>query len=133
MNITKVCRVSAAIAVLATAGLVTNVGRSDPARAPTVGAFVNRADMLNWLADGERGLWIQANNLRWFYARFTDACRGLNSTNSLVFDTRVLGKIDQAASVLVPGHGRCKVQTLAPSSGPPKDRNAHVAQEPQTQ
>jgi hypothetical protein len=94
---------------------------------------VHRADMRNWLADGERGLWIQGGNSEWFYARFSAACHGLNSTNSLVFDTGSSGNIDRTTSVVLPEGGRCKMQTFAHSAGPPKDRNADVVPEPQTQ
>lgn len=94
---------------------------------------VHRADMRNWLADGERGLWIQAGNSGWYYARFSAACRGLNSTNSLAFDTGSSGDIDRTSSVVLPQGGRCKMQTLAPSAGPPENRNADVVPAAQTQ
>ena len=94
---------------------------------------VHRTDMRNWLADGERGLWIQGGNSEWFYARFSAACRGLNSTNSLVFDTGSSGDIDRTTSVVLPEGGRCKLQTFTHSPGPPKDRNADVVPAPQTQ
>jgi hypothetical protein len=97
------------------------------------GSFVSHARLRNWLADGERGLWIQGGNAEWFYARFSAACHGLNSTNSLMFDTGSSGNIDRATSVVLPGGGRCEMQTLAPSAGPPKNRNADVVPEPQTQ
>jgi hypothetical protein len=113
--------------------LAMHVAESDPAPAVTAATFVNHADLINWLADGERGLWIQANNLRWFYASFAGVCRGLNSTNSLVFDTRASSKIDRTSSVIVSGHGPCRVQTLVPSSGPSKNRNTKVVLQPQTQ
>jgi hypothetical protein len=133
MNTVRLCRTSAAIAALATAVLPMHVAESDPAPAVTAAAFVNRADLINWLADGERGLWIQANNLRWLYARFAGVCHGLSSTNSLVFDTRASSKIDRTISVIVSGRGPCRVQTLVPSSGPPKNRNTKVELQPQTQ
>jgi hypothetical protein len=133
MNTVKLWRTSAAIAALATADLPMHVAESDPAPAVTAAAFVNHADLINWLADGERGLWIQANTLKWFYARFAGVCHGLNSTNSLVFDTRASTKVDRTSSVVVPGRGPCRVQTLVPSSGPPKNRNADVVLQPQTQ
>jgi hypothetical protein len=98
-------------------------------RAPSV----HRADMRNWLADGERGLWIQGGNSEWFYARFSAACRGLNSTNSLVFDTGSSGDIDRTTAVVLPEGGRCQMQTFAPSAGPPTNRNADVVPAPQTQ
>ena len=133
MNNSSAWRTSAAIAVLATAPLTVTVADSNPAIASASATLVKRAEMRHWLADGERGLWIQAANLKWFYARFTGVCHGLNSTNSLVFDTRASGNIDRTSSVVVPGVGRCLVRSLAPCGGPPKNRNADVVLEPQAQ
>lgn len=133
MNVSSAWRTSAAIAVLATAPLIVTAAESNPAAANAAAASVPRAEMRHWLADGERGLWIQAASLKWFYARFAGVCHGLNSTNSLVFDTRASGKIDRTSSVVVPGRGRCLVQSFAPCGGPPKNRNADVMLQPQTQ
>jgi hypothetical protein len=132
MSISSTWGMSAAVAALAAGSLTVAVAEPIPADVSTT-AFVKHAQMRNWLADGERGLWIQAGNLRWFYARFNGVCRGLNSTNSVVFDTRASGKIDRATSVVVPGRGRCTVETFKASGGPPKNRNAEVALQPQTQ
>jgi hypothetical protein len=82
--------------------------------------------MINWLADGERGLWIQTRDLKWFYARFTGVCQRVNSTNSLIFNTAASGNIDTTSSVTVPAGGRCRLRSLAPSGGPPEKRSADV-------
>jgi hypothetical protein len=95
--------------------------------------FLDRARLRDWLADGERGLWIQAVDLSWFYARFARACHGLRATNSLLFDTRGADTIDSRSAVVVPGSGRCTVLSFVPSDGPPKNRNADVALQPQAQ
>jgi hypothetical protein len=95
-------------------------------------ALIQHADMLKWISDGERGLWIQLINLRWFYARFTHVCHGLSSTNSVVFDTRSAGHISQTSAIALPGGARCPFQSLAASVGPPQTRFA-VAPVAQTQ
>ena len=136
MSIPRAWRTTAAIAALASAPLPVTLAVGDSLTVPAGGATpvaVNRADMLRWLADGERGLWIQTRNLKWFYGHFRGDCRGLNATNSLVFDTGSSDKIKRMTTVVVPGRGRCTVQTLASSSGPPKDRNARVVMQPQSQ
>lgn len=132
MNTSRI-RASAAFAVLVVAGLTMNVRESAADTAPTAARSVSHADMLNWLADGQTGLWIQAGNSRWFYARFANLCPGLQSTNSLVFETGASNRIDRTSSISVPGRGRCKVQTLIASDGPPKDRYAGLLAQPQTQ
>ncbi|HZC86102.1 MAG TPA: hypothetical protein VE266_03850 [Steroidobacteraceae bacterium] len=121
------------IAVFAMAASIVTLAEANPAVASGPAAFLNRADMRDWLADGEHGLWIQAGNLRWYYARFAGICHGVNSTNSLAFDTRASDNIDQKSAVIVPGGTRCSVQSFAPSGGPPKKRYADVLLQPQSQ
>ena len=96
-------------------------------------ALIKRDEMINWLADRERGVWIQVGELKWFYARFADICPGLSSTNSLLFETPAAGHIGRTSTIFVPGAGRCMIRTVAPSSGPPETRNAGVVVQPQTQ
>jgi hypothetical protein len=132
MNISSAWRTTAVVAALVTAPLNVTFAASNPAGAAGAAAFVHHADLRNWVADGERGLWIQAGN-EWFYARFSEACRGVNSTNSLVFDTQLSGNIDRTTSVVMPGGGRCGLRTFAPSAGPPQDHYADVEPQPQAQ
>ena len=96
-------------------------------------AFIKRADMRDWLADGEHGLWIQAGNLRWYYARFVGICHGVNSTNSLAFDTRASDDIGEKSAVIVREGTRCRLQSFTSSGGPPKKRYADVLLQPQSQ
>jgi hypothetical protein len=96
-------------------------------------SLLSHSRLHDWLADGERGLWLQAVDLRWFYARFAHACHGLGTTNSLRFDTRGSENIDSRSAVVVPGSGRCTLVSFVTSHGPPKDRNAGVLQQPQAQ
>ena len=76
-------------------------------------------------------LWIQMSTLDWFYARFASGCRGISKTNSIVFETDASGHIDGRSSVTMPGGTRCRLQSLAHSSGPPENRNADVVPRPQ--
>ena len=133
MNTLKVWRTSAGLAVLVLAGLTVNLRESGADPAPSAAPSVSRADLVNWLADSERGLWVQAGNAKWFYARFAHICPGLQATNSLAFETGAANRIDRTISVTVSGQRRCRVQSLVPSSGPPKNRNAGVPLQPQTQ
>jgi hypothetical protein len=133
MNISRACRASAAVAVLATAPLTVTVADPDSHTANAATPFVDRIEMRDWLADGERGIWIQMGSLKWFYARLMGRCLGLDSTNSLVFGTRASGSMNRMTSVVVPGGRRCIVQSFAPSAGPAKNRNAKVVLQPQAQ
>jgi hypothetical protein len=133
MGTATLARISLAIAVLMASPLAPTM--ADPYLIDgDLGALAgDHSQLRNWLADGERGIWIQANDLRWFYARFAHACHGLSATNSLVLDTGGSDTIDSNSAVLVPGSGRCTMRSFAPSDGPPKDRNAEVVLQPQAQ
>ena len=122
-----------AVIVFATAASFATLSEVNPAIAREPAASVKHADMRDWLADGEHGLWIEAGNGSWFYARFAGICRGVNSTNALAFDTPASDNIDQRSAVIVPGGTRCTLQSFAPSSGPPQNRNADVLPQPQSQ
>jgi hypothetical protein len=113
--------------------MTATVAQSDLDNVNSTATVLNRARLRDWLADGERGLWVQAVDLRWFYARFVHACHGLGTTNSLLFDTRGSDKIDSHSAVLVPGTARCTLVSFLPSHGPPKNRNAGVEPQPQAQ
>jgi hypothetical protein len=133
MAIARVWRNSVAIAALVASPLTAIV--ADPYLIDRgAGTFaIGHSQLRNWLADGERGIWMQAGDLRWFYARFAHACHGLSATNSLAFDTRGADTIDSNSAVLVPDGGRCAMRSFAPSEGPPPHRNAEVVLQPQAQ
>ena len=132
MSTLKAARTCATIALLA--GQQLNVAVALPYPADTVTtASVSHAEMRDWVADGEHGIWIQTRNLKWFYLRLMGSCHGLSSTNSLAFETGASGYIHPYSFVVLPGRGRCVVQTLAPSAGPPQKRYADVVMQPQTQ
>jgi hypothetical protein len=119
MNIPRdLCRFTT-IAMLASAPMTVTIAEPNPTAVRATAAFVNRAEMIKWVADGELGLWIQARDLKWFYARFTGVCQGVSSTNSLMFNTGASGNIDRMSSVTVPAGGRCGLRSVVPSGGPP--------------
>ena len=132
MSTLKAARTCATIALLA--GQQLNVAIALPYPADTVAtASVSHAELRDWVADGEHGIWIQTRDLKWFYVRLMGSCHGLSSTNSLAFETGASGYIHRYSSVVLPGRARCVVQTLAASAGPPQKRYADVVMQPQTQ
>ena len=133
MSFLRTWRISLVTIVLAVSPMATAVAGPYLTDVDSTTTFLNHAQLRDWLADGERGLWVQAIDLRWFYARFTHACHGLTATNSLSFDTRGSDTIDSRSAVVVPGSGRCTVLSFLPSQGPPQSRNAGVVTQPQAQ
>jgi hypothetical protein len=133
MRLPQTWRIHLLTLVLAGSPLAAGVAENSLADVDSGAAFLNRARLRDWLPDGERGVWLQAVDLRWFYARFAQACHGLGSTHSLSFDTRGSDNIASRSAVVVPGSGRCTVLSFLPSHGPPQDRNASVVMQPQAQ
>ena len=133
MSFLRTWRMPLVTIVLAVSPMATAVAGPYLTDVDSTTTFLNHAQLHHWLADGERGLWVQAIDLRWFYARFTHACHGLTATNSLSFDTRGSDTIDSRSAVVVPGSGRCTVLSFLPSTGPPKSRKAAVVMQPQAQ
>src|SRR5262245_50406730 len=88
MSFSQTWRTPLVTLVLAASPMASAVAATYLTDVDSTTTFLNHAQLRGWLADGERGLWIQAIDLRWFYLRFTHACHGLSATNSLAFDTR---------------------------------------------
>ena len=133
MGTSRLGRISLAIAVLAGSPMAATVADPYLIDRDSSALAADHSQLRNWLADGERGIWIQANDLRWFYARFARACHGLGATNSLLLDTGGSDTIDSNSVIRVPGNGRCTMRSFGPSEGPPEGRNAEVVLQPQAQ
>lgn len=86
--------------------------------------FANHGGIWNWQADKDKGLWVQSNNRRWYYATFMGPCIGLNFANAVGFDTRPMGTFDRFSAVVVPSWGKCQVQSFELSEGPPARKKA---------
>jgi hypothetical protein len=84
--------------------------------------FADHGGIWNWQADGDKGLWVQSNNRKWYYAKFMGPCIGLDFANSVGFDTRPMGTFDRFSAVVVPRWGKCHLQSLELSEGPPRKK-----------
>jgi hypothetical protein len=80
--------------------------------------FANHGGIRDWEADRDQGLWVQDAHRRWYYAKLMGPCIGLNFAQTIGFDTHPMGTFDRFSSILVPGSGRCQVQTLTESGAP---------------
>jgi hypothetical protein len=114
-----------ALGVLATLTAASAFATDTAARSEAFIPFANHGGIWNWEADRDKGLWIQSNNRKWYYATFLGPCIGLNFANSVAFDTRPMGTFDKFSAVFVPGWGKCQVQTFEPSDGPPVKKKAN--------
>jgi hypothetical protein len=85
--------------------------------------FVNHAASIrSWEADGVDGIWVQDAHKQWYYAKLIGPCHGLDFVTSVGFETRTSSTLDRFGNVVVPGHGRCAIQSFTKSEGPPEDK-----------
>lgn len=76
------------------------------------------ASFLEWVADGSRGLYIRADNGRWYYARVQDDCPSLHANIALSFQTAPNGDLDRFSAIRAEGR-RCLISSVTASDGPP--------------
>ena len=82
--------------------------------------FVGTLGLYNFEADGDRGVWLQDQRRKWYYARISGVCTGLPFANRIAVDTRFGGtQLDRTGALLVDGQ-RCHIDSLTTSDGPPK-------------
>jgi hypothetical protein len=115
----QTARKAAAIAALALLPLGVTFASEKTTTPQAQIPFVNYGGINDWQADHDKGLWIQDNHRKWYYASLMGPCSGLGFATSVGFDTAPFGTFDRFSSVIVPGWGRCIVQTLTSSDGPP--------------
>lgn len=82
--------------------------------------FIGTIGLYNFEADGDRGVWLQDQRRKWYYASISGACTGLPFANRIAVDTRFGGtSLDRTGVLLVDGQ-RCYIDSLVTSAGPPK-------------
>lgn len=116
---------TALLAVVATATLTTPALASDPTwTADQIGKemsipFMDTVGLYNFQADDDRGVWLQDQQRRWYYARIAGPCTGLPFAQRIGVDTRFGGtQLDRTGMLLVDGQ-RCSIDSLTASAGPP--------------
>ena len=94
-----------------------------PATVPPPQASIPFASMQgsirDWQADEDKGVWIQANGKRWYYATFFSPCRSLQFENAVGFMPGSSGTLDRWGALYTPSTGKCQFTSLVASSGPP--------------
>jgi len=128
MNLPTGCLRSFALAIMAIAPMRIVLADSNPAHVEASIPFASRGGIRDWAADGDRGLWVQAVNRKWYYAQFMGRCVGLGFATALGFDTGVQSVFDRWSTVIVPGYSRCALTSLTPSEGPPPRKGLRQAE-----
>jgi hypothetical protein len=124
------------IAVIAT-GLIACVlavkaaGAADAPAPPAVAATPNtplpeasipfaRRNIFNWVADGEKGIWVQAIGRQWYYGTFLSPCYGLPFREGVAFRFGPSGELDKWGAVIVRRSPVCVFRSFTASDGPPQ-------------
>lgn len=80
-------------------------------------AFPHHGTIRDFEADDDRGVWLEDQQRRWYYARFTGSCQGLNFVQVIGFDTRGSARFDRFSAILVDGD-RCPIESLVTAEKP---------------
>jgi hypothetical protein len=110
-----------AIATLPAAALARDQGwPADQLGKETSIPFMDvRGSIYNFEADRDRGVWLQTQSRRWYYAQVLGPCTGLPFAQRIGVDTRFGGnQLDRTGTLLVDGQ-RCSLTSLTASNGPP--------------
>ena len=114
---------AAACALPALALTASAADKAPPVNNVTI-PFAAHSGIENWEADGDRGLWIQSRDRKWYYARFFAPCFGLPFHESLRFKFGPGGELDRWSEVYTHDSGRCAFTSLVASDGPPRKPKA---------
>ena len=81
--------------------------------------FIGTIGLYDFEADSDRGVWLQDQQRRWYYATVVGPCTGLPFANRIGVDTRFGGtQLDRTGTLLV-DRQRCPINSLVASNGPP--------------
>lgn len=79
--------------------------------------FANHGGIRNFEANGDRGIWIEDRQRRWYYARLIGPCQNLGHANGLAFDTRGSASLDKFGGVIVEREF-CQFESLVTAEKP---------------
>lgn len=98
--------------------LTAALGAAEPGAAVRI-PFANHDGIRDWLADGERALYVQALNGSWYHAELMGPCTDLPFADRIGFQTEANGDFDKFSAIIVHHHA-CMLKSLAPSAPPPR-------------
>ncbi|MDB5679708.1 DUF6491 family protein [Sphingomonas bacterium] len=82
--------------------------------------FIGTIGLYDFEADGSKGVWLQDQRRKWYYARIAGICTGLPFSTRIGVDTRFGGtSLDRTGVLLVDGQS-CHIDSLVTSAGPPR-------------
>lgn len=93
----------------ATAGAATTQNASIP--------FAAIGGIHDWKADGDKGLYVESLQHKWFYAKLMGPCTGLQFKDRVAFMTEPGGDLDKFSAIIVEGHV-CHFVDFTPTANP---------------
>ncbi len=90
--------------------------------APAEARIRNIGAMLETVADPRQGIYIRAQDGRWYYARVREQCPRLTATARLGLNASPGGHFDRNSTITADGW-RCLVDSVTLSEGPPSRRD----------
>ena len=85
--------------------------------APRETRIPRMANFIQWVADGQRGIYVRADTGKWYYARVQGECPRLRPTVALNFDTSN-GELDRYSALRIEGW-RCPLESVVESRQAP--------------
>jgi len=81
-----------------------------------------RRNIFNWVADGQKGIWVQAIGRQWYYGKFLAPCYDLPFREGVAFRFGPSGELDKWGAVIVRNSPECMFTSFTTSDGPPKPK-----------
>jgi Family of unknown function (DUF6491) len=79
--------------------------------------FANSVGIRNFEPNGDRGIWIEDQHQRWYYASIIGPCVDLDHATVVGFDARGTGSLDKFGAVVVDGDV-CRFDSLVTAEKP---------------
>jgi hypothetical protein len=97
-------------------------GKPTPHKWPELGVeasivFPNYGAIRNYEPDGDKGIWIEDQQRRWYYGAFLGSCQGLNFSQAIGFDTGGLSRFDRFSKIIT-RDDVCQLNSLVTSEKP---------------
>jgi hypothetical protein len=90
-----------------------------PAPKDTSIPLVNFGNLWDFEADGDKGVWLQTRDRKWYYASMFGPCIGLSYAQRIGVTERGYNSLDKYGTLIV-DRQRCQIDHLTISDGPPK-------------
>jgi len=79
--------------------------------------FANNGGIRDFETNGDRGVWIEDRQRRWYYATFIGSCPRLDHAMSIGFDTRGSSNFDKFGAIIT-RDDQCPISSLVTAERP---------------